>query len=344
MNIISSFVTLKDVSKKAGVSVSAVSKALKDSPEIGEETKARIISIANEMNYHPNTSARSLRLGKTNRIGVILPNNSYSYNQVLNGISEVALQNDFVVVTVSIADDPQREKKAIDGLISMPVDGILAVPIHLDNYDHVSVPVVFMSRYPYRDSDSFFSRRINDSFVITDDYSGQRLATRELIRTCGEKLFILLGSDDTDSVAGMKESIRLNGYKDELNASGIPFDAGRVERRIITLEDGYKAASMICKKAEPPFGICVTNDFVAIGVIRAAVENGLRIPEDVKIVGFDDFDFSGSLNPPLTTIHCSRFSLGSYATQNIISQIRSHLGSRAVHTILQPQLIKRQSS
>ncbi len=337
-------VRLKDIAEKAGVSVSAVSKALQGSTEIPEETRAKITQIANELGYHPNNSARSLRLGKSMRIGVIVPNNGYSYNQVLNGIDATIRKYGYTSILINSQDDPELEKSAIRELLSMPVDGIIAVPNHISNYDHLNIPMVFISRYPYYPLPDVPSRPADESYVITNDYMGQKIATSHMISCCRENHFLLLGSNDLNSVAGIKEHIRLEGYRAALQQANIPYDPSRVLFGADSLTNAYSLCMELCQKAAPPFGLCVTNDYIAIGVIRAIYASGLRIPQDVNVIGFDDFDISEYLNPPLTTVHCSRYSLGSYAVQHMMDLLSSKDPKRAIRTILQPELVIRAST
>lgn len=337
-------VRLKDIAEKAGVSISAVSKALQGSSEIPDETASKITKIANELGYHPNNSARSLRLGKSMRIGVIVPNNGYSYNQVLNGIDAAIRKYGYTSVLINSQDDPELEKSAIRELLSMPVDGIIAVPNYMSNYDSLRIPIVFISRYPYYPLPDVPSRPADESYVITNDYMGQKLAAAHMISCCGENQFLLLGSNDLNSVAGIKERIRLEGYRAALQEANLPYHPDRVIFGADSLTNAYALCMDLCQKAKPPFGLCVTNDYIAIGIMRAIYASGLRIPEDVSVIGFDDFDISEYLNPPLTTVHCSRYSLGSHAVHQIMDLLSNKGLKQTIRTVLQPELVIRSST
>lgn len=336
-------VRLSDIANKAGVSVSAVSKTLNGSSEIPAATQERIMAIARELNYHPNFSARSLRLGKSRIIGVIIPNNDFSYNQVLTGISKALQDTDYTPIFISTKDDPEYEKAAIKKLLSIPVDGILSVPVSMDSYKKVLVPVVFMSRYPYRDTKTGKIRKTDDNYVITDDYEGQKLATSKLIDICGENIYILLGSDNLKTVAGIKEHIRLCGYRQALEERSIPFNPDRVFWNTTSLENACRITEEVYKITSPPFGLMVANDYFAIGVINSLTRHGLNIPKQVKIIGFDDLEMAAYLTPPLSTIHCSRYTLGTCAIQHMLSIIQNK-NREAIQTIFQPEYKARSST
>lgn len=337
-------VRLKDIAELAGVSVSAVSKALKGSPEIGAETRDRIQKIAAEHGFQPNSSARSLRLGKTLRLGVILPGYTNVYNGMLKGIEDSAKANNYTTIVMNSQDIAQNEQEALAALLAMPVDGIISVPISLANYATVTVPTIFISRYPYRDFSGTEQASTQHSYVITDDYEGQRLAVRHLLSCCGANHYVLLGSSDLQSVAGIKEHIRLDSYRAEMEASGLTYDESRVFFDVTSLEAGYEAGMQICRAAKAPFGICATNDYIAIGVMRAIDACDLRIPEDVSIIGYDDFELCTYLNPPLTTVHCSKYSIGKYSVQQMMDMMKASDKGKVIQTVLKPQLIIRSST
>lgn len=337
-------VTLATVAEKAGVSVSAVSKALNGSSEITENTRERILAIAKELDYRPNFSARSLRLGRSNLIGVIIPNNTYSYNQLLAGIENELNNMNFSAITMTTRDDPSYEKTVINKLLSIPVDAILAIPQVLKNYSHIPIPVVYMSRYPYRNYKTGAPVQTQDYYVITDDYSGQKLATEKILSLCGNNHFLFLGEKNPKTVGGIKEHIRLCGYKEALEEAGLTYEESRVIWNITSLKAAHEATIAICNHTTVPYGIMAPNDYFAIGVMNAIEECNLSIPDQVKLIGFDDFELAEYLFPSLSTIHCSRFTLGTIATQHILSILKNKNPEQVVQTVFQPRFIQRSTT
>ncbi len=341
-------VRLKDVAMAAGVSVSAVSKALLGKAEINPKTAEKIIRVAAEIGYYPNSAARSLRLGKTCRIGVILPNFTNAYSGILRGCEETAKRFGYTTVVLNYDDDDALEIERINTLISMPVDGILAVPADIKLYRDKPIPTVFISRYPYRTVKGITSESHDDlrkdHCVISDDYEGQRIATEHLLKCRGANLYIMLGTRNIHSAAGIKNYIRLDGYKKGLSDAGIPFDESRVIMDVDTIEEGYRAGLALCKRASTPFGVALTNDLVSAGVLRALAETRLRVPEDVCVVGYDDIDICAYYNPPLTTVHCTKKTIGTYAMQQIQNIIGGTGADSGVKMVLQPHLVFRNST
>lgn len=339
-------VTLATVAEKAGVSVSAVSKALNDSPEITDATRERILAVAKELHYLPNFSARSLRLGKSHLIGVIIPNNTYSYNHLLAGIENELNNMNYSAITMTTRDDPAYEKTVINKLLSISVDGILAIPQVLKNYSSLPIPVVYMSRYPYLDYKTGTTVQTEDYYVITDDYLGQKLATQKIISLCEMNHFLLLGEKNTKTVGGIKEHIRLCGYKSALEEAGLIYDDSRVFWGITSLKAARETTIFICNQAQTkaPFGIMAPNDYFAIGVMNAIEGLNLSIPDQVKVIGYDDFELAEYLFPSLSTIYCSRFTLGTFATQHLLSILGDKPVDQVVQTVFQPRFIQRRTT
>lgn len=336
-------VRLKDIAENLGISVSAVSKALKRSPEIGEEMTRKVIETAQQLGYHPNNSARALRLGRSFRIGVILPSFSGVYTDILAGIESYAVPKGYSVVVLNTQNKLDMEKTAISTLLSMPVDAILAVPVCISNFEGLSVTVAFLSRYPYMALPGLPEQKLDFSYIIVDDFQGQRIATQHLIECCRENIYIALGCSDLNNVWGIKDRIRIAGYRAALEQAGLPFQSDHIFWGATEIHSGYEVVSRICKVAEPPFGLCVTDDLVAIGALHALSDHHLRVPTDVSIVGYDNLEFCQHLVPPLTTIHNQKRSAGEFAAEHIIRILQTQK-PQIVHQIFQPEICMRSST
>jgi len=226
-------VRLVDIASRAGVSISAVSKALQDKSEIAPETKERIMAIAKEMGYQPNTMARSLRLGRSDLIGVIIPDNTNPYySYILKGIEEKAKENGFTIIITNTMEDAETERQSIHTIVGSSVAGILAVPVNLKNYKDLSTPVLFLSRFPYREYSGYNKNNIpvweQQSYILSDDFEGQRIATEHLIDKGLRDIYLCLDTNSLDTVRGVKTRIRLEGYRNALEIAGIPYDKNKV--------------------------------------------------------------------------------------------------------------------
>ena len=178
-------VRLIDIAQAAGVSVSAVSKALGNSSELPQATKDRILDYANRLGYRPNFTARSLRLGRSNLLGVLIPDitNAY-YASILKGIEAKARSYGFTTIITITNEDSEIEKNTFDAFLSVPVDGILSVPIDLNNYAPLEIPLVLLSRYPFFEGISYPAHAIPNkefNYVLSNDFKGQYLATNHLL-------------------------------------------------------------------------------------------------------------------------------------------------------------------
>lgn len=334
---------LKDVAERAGTSVSAVSKAMKGSPEISEETKQRIFSAAQKLNYHPNSSARSLRLGKSHRIGVILPSFEGIYSDILAGIEGYTREKGYSVIVLNTQNEAGMERLVIDSMLSMPVDAILTVPVSLSNYKKINLPLICMSRYPYMDISGEISAIDDFDYVIVDDYEGQRLATEHLIKSLGANVYFAIGCEDINNVWGIKDRIRIAGFKKAFLDAGFDFDNGHIFWGATDIDSGYEVTSRICAAAKPPFGLCLTDDYVAIGAMHAIRDSGLRIPDDVSVIGYDNLRFCRHLCPALTTVYSQKRSAGEYAARHIVEYLEN--GERKpLRKIFQPVLKIREST
>ena len=342
-------IRLVDIAAEAGVSVSTVSKALRNSTEIPKITQNHVIATAEKLGYYPNLTARSLRLGHTNLLGVFIPdNNNPYYSAILKGIELKARTLGFTIIITNTQEDSKLESESINKFISLSVDGILAVPVNLNNYVDVDIPLTFLSRYPAGHSVSFPSScvpKMNSNFVISDDFAGQYLATKHLI-DCGIKLpYFFLDTLSNKTVAGMKTQLRLAGYKMALEESHIEFDESKIISNIRDNEISYNTTRDLCKSFNKPEGILLNNDSIGIGVLRAAVDNDILVPDDLQIVGYDDIAYSKHLCPPLTTVHSAKQSIGEHGVIQLVDIINSKMeSSTELHTVFEPYLVVRKST
>lgn len=339
-------VRLVDIAAAAGVSASAVSKALKNSPEIPPATRKKILDTANALGYRPNFIARSLRLGRTNLLGILIPDNTNPYYScILKGIETKGRALGFTTIIANTNENADDEADALSTFQSLPVDGILTVPVSFENYAAVTTPLVFLSRYPLPKTHSSQDAGSDNNYVMSDDRKGQYLAVSHLIECGIRDIYIFLDESDSRFVSGAKTQIRLSGFQSALADAGYKFDKTHVIYQISTFEAAFRAVSELCVRAKPPFGICLTNDAVAIGALNAIHACNLRIPEDVQVVGYDDIDLSQFLVPPLTTVHSAKQSIGETGVSLIRDIINSESQQRAkAHMVFEPFLVQRSST
>ena len=247
-------VTLKDIAREAGVSVTTVSRALYDKQEISEVTKEKIRQLADKHGYHPNVIAHSLRLRQTRVIGVLIPDNSNPYfARLLKGVEETARKNDYTVIVSNTNEDPEIEKSVITSLVHLRVAGLLAVPDDVQNYVDLRLPLMFLSRFQTSEQYKNFN------YVINDDFKGSYLATSCLIEKGVGKIFFINGPERNPL-----SQQRLDGYRKALSDSKMEFDESIVIYGNLSIQDGYNSFDNLIKQVSPPFGIVCYSDYVAI--------------------------------------------------------------------------------
>lgn len=307
------YITLKMVAERAGVSVNTVSRAINNKSDINEETKKRVLKVAQELGYVQNATAVALRTKKTRTLGVVIADNRNPfYAEVLNGIEEAAREKNYHIILANTQRDYQKEEEAINLLLAKRVDGLLITPVQDRNDDiknliEANIPFVIVGR-------DF--KNIEVDAVYNDEVKGGFLATKYLIKKGHKRIALINGFLHKSPARG-----RLEGYKKALKEYGIPFDDSLVSVGDIDVKDGYERTKQLLEKGLNFTAIFAYNDMMAFGAMRAIKEKGLRIPEDIGLVGYDDIPFSSLISPSLTTIRLKKQELGVESLKLLLSRI-----------------------
>lgn len=307
-------ITIKDIAKLANVSHTTVSRALNNSELINEETKAKIKAIAEELNYVPNYNAKSLVLDKSYTIGLffssIIQGTSPSFFfQSISGINSVIEEKYNIVIRGidSYKDFSSINNKRFDGIILMSqCDSDNEFIYHVKKQN---IPLIILDREIEEKS------LIN---IISNDEEGSFNAVEYLIKNGHKDIGIIGGKDDFKS-AKRRES----GFMKALINYKIPINKEYIVSGNYDMKSGYRAMKKLIELPKRPTGIFCSNDDMAIGAIKAAFDNGLRVPEDISIIGFDDVEFSAYLTPALTTIKRPIEEMSVIAGRKIIEIINS---------------------
>ncbi|MEN2282566.1 LacI family DNA-binding transcriptional regulator [Algoriphagus sp. SE2] len=334
--------TIKDIAKELKISVSTVSRALKDYPGISDETKRKVKEVAEKMNYRPNAIALSLRKSKSFTIGVIIPEVvHFFFSTVISGIEEVANSRGYNVILTQTNEKIEREKSSINTMLSNQIDGfMISFSKETTNFDHFSklldqnYPIVFFDRVPD------IPQAIN---VMVDDYQGAYDATAHLIAQGYDQIVHLAGPKNL-SICLERE----RGYRDALTANGISINENFiVECHLGTPEESKEITQELLNSSkERPNAIFANNDIVAVGAMMACKEAGLRIPEDIGIVGFSNWQICSMLEPTLTSVYQPGFNIGKKATELLLDMIEKKIEPDQIDSpiILKTELIPRKSS
>src|SRR5574344_833427 len=288
--------SLKDLAQRLGVSIATVSRALRNSPEIGQEMQARVKALAKELNYRPNPFAQSLRRESPKVIGVVVPNLvTHYYSSVLDGIEAEAEKAGYSVISANSHEDFMAESKAIDNFIGMHVEGIIAcLAQSTTDYSHfqeiadMGIPLVFFGRTCLTD--------IFSSVTANGDEAAQ-LATQHLIDTGSRRIAFIGGPNHLDMVRRRK-----HGYLEALRENKISIDRDYVLCDKIDFDVARQNTIRLLKSDKCPDAILAFNDIVTYAAFDAIKSCGLRIPEDVAIIGFTDGDTAAFVTPKLTAI------------------------------------------
>lgn len=322
-------VTLKDIARMAGVSYATVSRALSNHPDVSPETREKIKRIAKEMNYVPDPSARGLKGKSTNMIGLVVPDISNPFfSELALGVESFANEHGYCVFLCNTNWDYEREKTYVDILKAKRVDGLIVSSV-IENATHhkrLSLPLVYITEGPK--SDDIY-------YVGIDNKTGTMLGVEYLIKL-GHKDIVYIGGSEKTST----NRERFEGYSETMQKHGYTIKASIRTSDSFSLESGYKAAMEMLIKSEIPTAVFAVNDIVALGVIQAVEEFGLKVPEDISVIGFDDIAFSSMHRIKLTTVSQPKFEMGRLSAELLINLIkRGHIAQKI--NIVQPNLIIR---
>ena len=306
--------TMRDLARELGVSISTVSKALNGSTDISTEKRKEIIDYARKVNYVPNEVARSFRIKKTMLIGIIVTDNSNPfYAQVIKGIEEIASQAGFSCIIMNNHESVEQELQFIGVLKSLNVAGVILAPASGNTesselLEQAGIPYVLVSRYIEEEQ---------NAYVVLDDFQAAYLATKHLCEYEHDKIFYL---NYKKSISSVQE--RLEGYKKALSENGIPYDPDCVKYDCINLADGYHNMREILETHKPPFSVLCYSDYVAIGALCAIQEQGYSLPYDIALCGNDDIELFSYVRPRITTVCVPKYSMGVKCAELLIKLIR----------------------
>jgi LacI family transcriptional regulator len=332
-------ITIYDIAQKLELSSATVSRALKDHPAINKNTRKKIQDTAKELGYRHNTFASSLRKQKTNTIGVIVHElNSYFITSVLAGIEKITTEAGYDLIIAHSSESYEKEAANALNFFHKRVDGLIASLAFdtkgLDHYkvfDERGIPVIFFDRV---------EEKTESTKVIIDNYKCGYQATQHLIEQ-GCKRIVLV----TASLLRNVYAQRHKGYTDALYDNGIPFNKGYVLIKDLSEQCGVEAANQIMKMKPLPDGAFITNDFSAAVCMQTLKEHGIRIPEDIAIVGFNNDVIGKIVEPQLTTVHYPGIDMGEIAARNLINHLKGVSNLKHTQTIVvRSELIVRKSS
>ncbi len=331
-------VTLRDISKKVGKSVTTVSRALHDYDDVSPKTKTLVRRVAGELGYTPNILAQRLQKQRTDTIGFILPTfgprfSDPYFSELLAGVGNQATEMGYDLL-VSTQPPGERELDAYKKLVEgCRVDGFIIVRTRCKD---ARIEYLCKAEFPF----VAFGRTegpCNFPYVDEDSEYGMRLIVDHLVNLGYRPLSFLAAPDYL-----MFAQSRLKGFLDGIKAHNLPEDEAINITGDLTQRGGYRQANILLDSPDPPDAIVASNDLMAIGAMSAAQERGLRVGQDIAITGFDDTPMAEHSHPPLTTVHQPVYKIGRMVCEMLIKRIRGEF-LEDEQIILKPSLVIRQS-
>jgi LacI family transcriptional regulator len=305
--------TMHDVAKRAGLSISTVSHVINNSRAVSIESRQRVMSAMEELGYKPNALARSLRRRKSNTLGMIMPDSSNPFfAEVARAIEDASFAKNYSVILCNSDGDLEKQQAYTNVLIENRVAGILFVAAGIstelvNDLEQRRVPLVVVDReVPGAEVDT----------VMTNHAQGGFLATQHLIDLGHGRIACIAGNSEVSPSAE-----RLTGYQRAIEENNLAYDDRLVVKGDFQYESGYQATTRLLALEDPPSAVFACNDLMAVGCISAARQFGLRVPDELSVVGFDNVRLASFTNPPLTTIAQPIAEIGTLATRMLLERM-----------------------
>lgn len=326
--------TIYDVARMASVSISTVSHVINGTRYVAEETRQRVLEAIEELDYQPSSLARALVRQETNTIGVVVPDNvNPFFAELARGIEDHGFSAGYSVILCNSDRNAAKQSAYLDVLIAKHVDGLIFMsfddrPEEVDRITSRSIPVVMFDRdFPEFDA------------VLVDNYQGGKLATEHLVALGHRRIACIAGPD-----VATRSGQRVAAYRDVLTAAGIAVDEELILPSDWSFQSGQQAARQLLARQDRPTAIFCCNDAVAIGVMGYALSQGIDVPGDLSVVGFDNINLSSFIWPGLTTVGGGIPEMGRRMCQMLLDRINKEMPAEAQHYVMPQSLVVRDSS
>jgi DNA-binding LacI/PurR family transcriptional regulator len=327
-------VTIKDVARRAGVSTATVSRVLAGKTIVGQELRERVLAAAEEMDYQPSRVARSLRVQRSQIIGLIISDiQNPFFTALVRAVEDVAYQNDYGVFLCNSDEDVQKERFYVELLHAEKVAGVVISATQEEGNPSrtlvdASIPVVAVDRR---------MKDLDVDTVVIDNLGAARETVSHLISDGHRRIGVVVGPSVTTT--GRE---RLEGYVRALKEHGLRVEPQLVRMGLPKAEFGYRSTGELLALSEPPSAIFTGNNLLTSGALRAIRERGLRIPSDIGLAAFDELDWMSLVQPGLTVVAQPTYELGQTAAELLMERIEDRT-LPARESVLEPTLVIRQS-
>jgi len=330
--------TLKEVAKKADVSITTVSRVINKSDKVNEETRVRVQQAMRSLGYQPNRVAQRLRATKgiSKLLGLIIPDiQNQFYSNIVRGIEDVSYGNDYAVILCNSDENPNKERFYLDVLRSESVDGVILPPIHqygkmVEGMIESGIPLVCVDRKLARES---------VDTVVVNNRKGAHSAVSHLIDLGHKRIAIISSSPQFSSFQE-----RQAGYEQALQDHDIEIDPALIHQGDPrSSKNAKKLVRSLLESDSPPTALFITNNLMTLGALEAIHELELEIPQDISIIGFDDMPWATAISPPLTVVRQPGYEMGRRAAELFFQRI-SDPDREPVQVMMETSLVIRQST
>ena len=329
-------VTIKDVAQAAGVSITTVSHTINGTRRVSDRLQARVLKAMKDLDYRPNVLARSLRVGRTRTIGLIIPDNSnLFFAEIARTIEDIGYQHGYSVILCNSDGKPEKQQRYIQTLVDKKVDGIIFMSSgesadDLQQLVDNNIEVVAVDRD--------VPRPCTDTVLLDNESAGYQ-ATQHLIELGHRRIACISGPSELTSSAQ-----RVVGYRRAMREAGLELNPAYLVTGDFQIEGGETGIIQLMGIMPRPSAVFVCNDMMAIGAIRGALQLGIKVPGDLSLVGFDDIALARAMSPALTTMAQPVPDLARSATELLIQRMKGQLGSEHRQRIVLPaRLVVRDS-
>ncbi len=325
---------IKDVADKAGVSVATVSRVINNNPNVKARLKQRVLQAIEEIGYQPSGIARSMRNQSLPVVGLIISDiQNPFFTSMVRAVEDTALENGYTVLLCNSDEDPKKEQLYIDVMARERVAGIIIIPSRSEScpaLKKLKVPIVVVDRK---------LRDIRTDTVLLDNVAGSKLAMEHLIQL-GHRRIGLVGAPTSASVG----ADRFLGYQKALQDHGIEVDQSLIQMGDFKEPGGYRATLRLLELERKPTAVFAANNLMTMGMLKAVREKGVRIPEDLSVIGFDDMPWLTLITPPMTTVGQPVYKMGAEAARLLFERLSSGPEKPPSRIVLKPELIIRSST
>lgn len=332
-------VRMKDIAEELGLSVVTISKVLRNHPDIAEETRERVLKRVKELDYQPNITARGLVTGRSYLIALVVPDLLHPFfAEIAKALSAAVGQKGYSVIIASSEEDPELEAREIQQLTARHLDGLIVATCGNDSkpfqrLDSHGLPYVLIDR------------ELSDlaaNFVGTNDETAGRIATEHLIAQGCRRIAHIGGRENSTGTR------RLDGYKHALQRHNLAFSPSlAIARSNVDVDSkrvGSEAMRLLLSEKSIPDGVFAYNDPLAVGAMEAILEAGLRIPEDIAIIGCGNLHYDSSLRVPLSSVDQKTQQIGERTASILLATLESKIRPQPMSVILEPSLVPRAST